>query len=288
MSSAVSTDKPRVGLLAAWGRFPLLVAQAMKREGYSVRCLGVRRHADPALREAVDHFSWVGAGQLGSAIRYFNQQGVDQATMAGKFHKAELYRPWAWLRYMPDLTFLRTFYPHFIGHTADRKDDTILGTFVQAFAEGGVEMAPATDFAPELLVGEGHIGGPHLSGAQNADVQFGWQLAKEMGRLDIGQSVCVKDRAVLAVEAIEGTDQCLLRAGELCRSGGFTVVKVAKPDQDMRFDVPTVGLRTLEIMKRAGGKVLAIEAYKTILLDREDFLHNAREMGISVVAIGEP
>lgn len=283
--STSNEDRPRVGLLAAWGRFPIHVAEAMRREGYDIRCLAVRGHADRGLKEIVDDIRWVGAAQLGAAIRYFNSQGVTRATMAGKIHKAEIYRPWAWLRFIPDLTFLRTFYPHFIGHTADRNDDTILGTFVQAFARGGIEMAPATDFAPELLVGEGHLAGPRLNGSQEADVEFGWRLAKEMGRLDVGQSVCVHRRAAIAIEAIEGTDRCLERAGELCPRGGFTVVKVAKPQQDMRFDVPTVGLGTLETMARTGGRVLAIEAHRTILLDHDQFVAKAAQLGVSVVAL---
>lgn len=276
---------PPIGLVAAWGRFPLLVARAIRRSGRRVSCAAVKHHADPGLRDEVDDFRWIGAAQLGRSIRYFQNQGVSQATMAGKFHKVEIYRPWAWLRYVPDATFLRTFYPHFISNKADRKDDTILGAMVEAFATGGVEMAPATDFAPELLVGEGHLAGRPLNSSQEADVLFGWRLAKEMGRLDVGQSVCVKDRAPLAVEAIEGTDRCIERAGELCQKGGFTVVKVAKPQQDMRFDVPTIGVGTLETLAAAGGRVLAIEADRTILLDQDDFRRFADRHKISVVVL---
>ncbi len=276
---------PPVGLIAAWGRFPLLVARALRQSGHRVSCAAVRRHADPRLRDEVDDFQWIGAAQLGGAIRYFQKQGVSQATMAGKFHKVEIYRPWAWFRYMPDATFLRTFYPHFISNTADQKDDTILGAMVEAFSSGGVEITPATDFAPELLVGEGHLAGRPLNESQESDVRFGWRLAKEMGRLDVGQSVCVKDRAPLAIEAIEGTDCCIERAGELCKKGGFTVVKVAKPQQDMRFDVPTIGVRTLRTLAAAGGRVLAIEADRTILLDRAEFCRFADRHKISVVVL---
>lgn len=279
------SNQPPIGLLAAWGRFPVLVAEAIRRSGRRVCCLGVRHHAEPSVRDAVDEFRWIGAAQLGGAIRHFRRCGVERATMAGKFHKVEIYRPWAWWRYVPDITFLRAFYPHFVGHGGDRRDDTLLGTFVRAFAEGGIEMAPATDFAPELLVGEGHVAGPPPSGVQEADIAFGWNLAKEMGRLDVGQSVCVKDRAVLAVEAIEGTDRCIERSGQLCPAGGFTVVKVAKPNQDMRFDVPTVGVRTLETIAAAGGRVLAVEAEQTILLDEASFRSVAEQHRITVVAL---
>lgn len=274
-----------VGLLGAWGRYPILVADALREQGYRVCCLGVRRHATAELADHCDDFRWFNPANLGAGFRYFRQQGVRHATMAGKFHKVEIYRPWAWFRYVPDITFLKTFYPYLIGRRGDRRDDTLLGVVVNAFAKHGITFLPATDFATELLVKAGPIAGPSPTAAQEADIQFGWNMAKEMGRLDIGQSVCVKDRAVLAVEAIEGTDACITRAGELCRRGGFTVIKVAKPEQDMRFDVPTVGTRTLETMHRAGGRVLAIEAGCTILLDEAEFRITAKRLGVTVVAV---
>jgi DUF1009 family protein len=135
------------------------------------------------------------------------------------------------------------------------------------------------------LVKPGQIAGRPPSAAQQKDIEFGWELAKQMGRLDVGQSVCVKDQAVLAVEAIEGTDACVLRAGELCKKGGFTVVKVAKPQQDMRFDVPTVGVRTLRTMVAAGARVLAIEAGRTILLDDAEFRQFAAYHKLTIVAL---
>lgn len=278
------TDR-RVGIIAGWGRLPITIADALRDAGYEVNCLGLKHHCEPDIIPHVDHFQWLNAARLGQAIRYFGRRGVGRATMAGKFHKVDLYRPWAWLRYVPDVTFLKTFYPHFIGRSGDRRDDTLLGAFCRAFAEHGVRMLPATDFAPELLVKAGPVTGPPPTPTQLADIEFGWRIAKQMGGLDIGQSICVKDRAVIAVEAIEGTDESIRRAGQLCKKGGFTVIKVAKPKQDMRFDVPTVGVQTLETMAAAGGKVLAIEADKTILLDSADFCQLASRTGIRVVAI---
>ncbi|TWT95357.1 hypothetical protein Pla108_35040 [Botrimarina colliarenosi] len=278
-------DRPAVGVLAAWGRLPIVVSEAMRGAGYRVVCLGVRDHAVRADYDGIaDAFHWIGPSQLGAAIRLFRRHGVDRATMAGKFHKVRLYQPGAWLRYAPDLTGLRAFYSHFVGHSGDRKDDTLLGKIVEVFADGGITMEPATDFAPELLVPEGLVAGKPLTAALQADVDFGWALAREMGRLDVGQSVCVKGRAALAIEAIEGTDLCIQRAGELCPGGGFTVVKVAKPQQDMRFDVPTVGVQTLQTMQQAGGRVLAIEADRTILLDADEFRTYATRNGLTVVA----
>lgn len=274
-----------VGLLAGWGRLPIVVAEALRRQGRPVCCLGVKDHADPVLAELCDAFQWLGLARLGSAIRFFRRHGVSQATMAGKFHKTLIYQKGAWVRHLPDFQFVKTFYPHFLAAKKDRKDDTLLGTLVEAFAAAGIVFRPATDYAPELLVQGGPVTARRPTSRQRKDIEFGWQLAKQMGRLDVGQSVCVKDRAVLAVEAIEGTDHCIERAGWLCGAGGFTVVKVAKPQQDMRFDVPTIGRKTLQVMRRAGAGLLAVEADRTILLDHVDFVDYADRHRLAVMAI---
>jgi len=286
MPTGANQDRPEtIGLLAGWGRYPLIVATALRRQGFRVVGLGVRDHADPMLAELCDEFAWIGLGHIGRAIRQFRRWGVRRAVMAGKIHKVTFYHPRWWLAHWPDWTAVRTFYRQFVTSTKDRKDDTLLGGVVRAYAAGGIQFVPATDFAPELLVKPGQITGRVLSAKQQRDVEFGWELAKQMGGLDVGQTVCVKDQAVLAIEAIEGTDACIRRAGDLCRQGGFTVVKVAKPRQDMRFDVPTIGTSTLESLAAAGGRVLAIEADRTILLDARLFHDAAQRLRISVVAI---
>lgn len=275
----------RVGLIAGWGRFPVVVAESLAAQGYQVCCLGVKDHADPILKTICHDYQPLGIARLGFALRYFQRHGIQQATMAGKIHKVLLFQRWYWLKHFPDWQFVRTFYPHFITQTQDRKDDTMLGTIVQAFARRGIQFLPATDLVPGLLISAGQLTGAPLSYGQRQDIAFGWQLAREMGRLDVGQSVAVKGRAVLAVEAVEGTDECIRRAGQLCPLGGFTVVKVAKPQQDMRFDVPTIGEGTLQTMATAGGRVLAIEADRTILIDQPSFVAEARRLGITVVAL---
>ncbi len=280
-----SVDRPKVGLIAGWGRYPLVVATALRQQGYTTYCLGIKDHADPAIAAICDDFQWIGLARLGAAIRYFRRGGVTNATMAGKVHKVLFYQPWVWLRHFPDWRSIRTFYPHFLGRSKDRKDDTLLSTIVSAFAAGGITLGPATDYAPELLVKPSCLTERNPSPAHQSDIQFGWQLAKEMGRLDVGQSVAVKDRAVLAVEAIEGTDECIRRAGSLCKTGGFTVVKVAKPQQDMRFDVPTIGLGTLETMAAAGARVLAIEAGRTIIIDEAQIIAFANRHKLIIVAL---
>jgi DUF1009 family protein len=277
----------KVGLLAGWGRYPRVVADALRKQGYQVYCLGLKDHADPVLRDICHDFRTIGLGRLGAAIRYFRRRGVVQATMAGKVHKVVLFQRFAWLKHIPDWQGVRTFYPHWVTKTKDRKDDTLLGAIVDAYAEQGIQFSPATKFVPELLVKPGYLTTRRLSDGQWKDIEFGWRLAKAMGQLDVGQSVAVKGRAVLAVEAIEGTDECIRRAGNLCPQGGFTVVKVAKPQQDMRFDVPTIGVGTVKTLFEAGARVLAIEADKTIILDAEEVARRADRHRLSIVAVNE-
>jgi len=205
--------------------------------------------------------------------------------MVGKFHKVLLFRRFSWIRHFPDWECIRTFYPHWISKSQDRRDDTLLGAVVDAFARHDIRFAPATDYVPELLVNVGKLAGKRLTRGQQKDVEFGWNLAKELGRLDVGQTVVVKGRAVLAVEAVEGTDQCIRRAAQLCPQGGFTVVKVSKPQQDMRFDVPTIGLATLKTLHESGGKVLAVEAKKTIVIDQPAVIEYARRHRLTLVAL---
>lgn len=275
-------DRACVGLVAGWGSFPVVVAEALRSQGVRICCVGVEDHADPVLEEICDEFQWCGLSKLGKAVRFLQKHGVREATMAGKIYKIRMYEPWRWWRYTPDWATVQFLYRLL---RQNWKDDSLLLGVVDTFARGGVKFLPATDFAPELLVKQGRISRRAPTSAQWNDVLFGWEMAKEMGRLDVGQSVVVKDKAVLAVEAIEGTDACIRRAGALCRSGGFTVVKVAKPSQDMRFDVPTVGIGTLETLHAAGGSVLAIEADRTIFLDREAVVKYADQHRLVVVAV---
>ncbi|MDA7951767.1 MAG: UDP-2,3-diacylglucosamine diphosphatase LpxI [Pirellulaceae bacterium] len=275
----------RIGLIAGWGRFPLYIAQTLKQSGYEVFGVSIKGHTDENLAPyCVNHVS-VSIARVGKIVRHFQRNQVKQATMAGKIHKVEFFKNFAWLSHFPDLFTLKTFFPHFISQKKSRQDDSLLLAIVRAFASKEISMKAATDFAPELLVKEGILTKNRPSISQLKDIAFGWEIAKQMGDLDIGQSIVVKGQNVLAVEAIEGTDQCILRGGRLCPQGGFTLIKVAKPGQDMRFDVPTVGVKTLHTLKQAGGTCLAIEADKTILLDEKDFLSLAKKLKISVVSL---
>jgi DUF1009 family protein len=282
MRGVTGKQGQRVGLLAGSGRFPVEFAQAAVREGHEVICLGVAGMASEALRDICHSFRTIPLARIGLAIRHFKRRRVERAVMAGKIEKRILFDPFRILRLMPDL---RTLHMWFQYARENRKDDTILLAVIREFARDGIIFESALDYAPELLVSHGFLTRRRPSAAQWEDIRFGWEIAKEMGRLDIGQSIVVNDKAVIAVEAIEGTDECIRRAGTLCRRGGFTVVKVAKPQQDMRFDVPTVGLDTLRTMHESGGRVLAIESEKTILLDRDAFVALAEKLGIAIVAL---
>jgi len=272
----------RIGLLAGWGRFPLVFAQKTRSLGIPVICVGIRHEANPELAGLVQRFYWTGVARLGRMIRCFKREGVCQAVMAGKVHKVAMHSPWRIFRYWPDWRFVRFWLNR---ARRDNQDDSILLGLIDEFAKDGIRFASALDLCPELLVRPGVLTRRAPTATEQNDVAFGWQLAKEMGRLDVGQSVAVRERAVLAVEAIEGTDQAILRAGQLCPRGGFVVVKVAKPQQDMRFDVPTVGSATIETMRRAGARVLAIEAGKTILLDEEQTVALADRYGLTIVSL---
>jgi DUF1009 family protein len=273
-----------IGILAGWGRYPVMVAEAIRRHGGRTAILAIRDHADAELETLADVHGAVGVAEIGGAIAFFRRHGARRATMAGKIHKARLFARHAWVRHLPDLRGMRTFWPHFVSRRRDNRDDSLLGAIVAAFDADGVTICPATDFAPELLATPGVLAGAPLSARQEADVTFGWRLAKELGRHDIGQTVVVKNRAPLSLEAIEGTDECIRRAGRLCPAGGMVVVKVAKPQQDLRFDMPTIGVGTLESLAAAGAAVLAIEAGRTILVDSPDLADRARRAGITIAS----
>lgn len=278
-------DRDPVGLLACAGRFPIVFAEKARECGIPVIGIGVAGMADPKLESLCQEFHWLRRASLGYLIRTFRRGGVRRWTMAGKFHKHTLYHPWRWFQLIPDWRMVRFYF--FRNRSANNDDSLLLG-LIEEFRAAGLECVSALDLVPELLVREGILTRRKPTVAEAKDIAVGWQLAREMGRLDIGQSVMIRERAVLAVEAIEGTDRAIERAGELCSHSGFVVVKVAKPEQDRRFDVPTIGKQTIETMRRAGARVLAIEAGQTILLDEAETLSLADSYGIAIAALSRP
>ncbi len=276
--------KPVVGLVAGWGDFPLAVARRLVAQGYDIACAGLHGHTHSQLKDYCRVYRTFGLGQMGGIARFLARQGVQEMTMAGKIHKRLIFEKWAWLKHLPDWTFCKYFYPMFWRGTRNRNDDTLLLTVTRMFEDHGMKVAAPTDFAPELLIDAGLLTKRQPTTVQWRDIQYGWNLAKEMGRLDVGQCVAVKGQAVLAIEAIEGTDECIRRAGQLCPAGGFTVVKVAKPNQDMRFDVPTIGVGTIHTMRDAGAKLLAVESGQTIFLNPSETISLANQFGITLLA----
>jgi hypothetical protein len=234
------------------------------------------------LRQYCEYMHVGSLARIGKAISVFKRKQVKEIVMAGKIEKKVMLNPWVWFQHLPDWRAVHMMWKY---ARRDRKDDTLLLAVIQEFARDGLHFQSALKYCPELLVTHGFLTKRHPSSSQWKDINFAWEIAKEMGRLDVGQSIAVSERAVIAVEAIEGTDECIRRAGTLCRKGGFTVVKVAKPQQDMRFDVPTIGLGTLRTMADVGGKVLAIEAGRTIVLDEPEVIRFANEHGLVIVSL---
>ena len=271
-----------LGLVAGEGEFPKLVARGARAQGRRVAIVALRGSADPRLRELADRFCWRGVVRLGSWIRAFRRAGCQEIIMAGRVRKAEMFagpRWLQWLQYLPDLTSIRVWY----FRARDKRNDTLLGAVADELQRRGLTLVDSTKYCPEALAPEGVITPFEPSRAVLDDVDFAWPLAKQIAALDIGQSVAVKEREIIAVEAIEGTDRLIERAGQLCPAGGWTLVKVAKPNQDMRFDVPTIGPNTIEKLKEARAAALIIEASKTLILEREKTLALAAQCSIALI-----
>ena len=284
MAEGCTATPNRLGLIAGAGKFPLMVLDGAQRAGCEVTVIGLKGLADAALMGRADVFRWAGLARLGRWIRILERNGVGRVILAGSVTKTAMYGRWRWLRTVPDWTALRLWF----FKLADKRNDTVLCAVADEFAGHGIIMEECTQYSAEHLAPQGVLTGRKPTDDQLKDADFGWTIAKEMGRLDIGQSVAVKETEVIAVEAIEGTDRMIERAGELCRRGGWTLVKAAKPNQDMRFDVPTVGPETIAKLARHGGKVLIIEAGKTVIIDREKMIADADAAGIVVLAKAPP
>ncbi|HUW84272.1 MAG TPA: UDP-2,3-diacylglucosamine diphosphatase LpxI [Phycisphaerae bacterium] len=278
--------RPVLGLLAGSGQFPMLVASGARQAGCRVVVIALRGEADQRLRDLADAFYTSGIVRLGRWIRLFRREGAGQVIMAGRVRKTRVHgsaRWLQWLRYLPDWTSIKVWY----FASRDKRNDSLLSAVAEQMQQKGLTVIDSTQYCPEAMAPEGVLTTASPTASQHKDIELGWRIAKEMGRLDVGQSVAVKEQDVIAVEAVEGTDAMIARAGELARSGGWTLVKVAKPNQDMRFDVPTVGADTIENLHRAGGRVLVVEAGKTLLIDRDKTVELANRYGIAVIGRGQ-
>ncbi|MBK6880076.1 MAG: UDP-2,3-diacylglucosamine diphosphatase LpxI [Elusimicrobia bacterium] len=264
-----------LGLIAGNGRFPFLLADEARRQGRPVVAAAIEGETDPALADHVDRIHWLKLGQIKRTIQIFKEAGAGDAVMAGQVKHASIF----------DLRHLDATAVKILATLPDKKTDTILSAVADVFAKEGIRLMSSVAYLGEALAPEGVITRARPSNEQKRDIAFGFKTAKAVAGLDLGQTVCVKDQAVLAVEAIEGTDACIRRAGE--HQAGCVAVKVAKPRQDLRFDVPVVGRRTLESLAAAKAAVLAVEAGKTLFFDREEFLKEADAVGLIVVGVKE-
>ena len=266
----------KIGLIAGSGNFPIYVAAMAREIGDDVITVAIAEEAALELDVIVARVHRISVGQLERIIQCFKDEGISRVIMAGKVHKTLVFSGIA-----PDERAMLL-----MGRLPDFKDDTILTAVADELATEGIILMDSTAYLSEMLAEKGCMTERTPTDAQNDDITFGWEIAKEMGRLDIGQSVVVKNRAVLAVEAIEGTDEAIKRGGVLGR-GDVVVVKVSKPQQDTRFDVPVVGLSTVESLRSVGGGLLAVEAGKTFVVERDEAVALANDNGIAIVGVIE-
>ena len=273
MSEGPSAPGP-LGLIAGNGRFPFLVAEAAKRQGRRVILIRLKEETDAGLENLVDEAHEVSLGQLGACIAALKKAGVTEAIMAGQVRHRQIFSG-----IVPDLTLMGV-----LARLAFKNTDSLIGGVADALERDGITLISSVTLLADQLADEGTMAGKKPSSDEQKAIEYGVRIASELGRLDLGQTVVVKDRAVVALEAMEGTDEAIARAGRIA-GPGVVVVKMAKPRQDMRFDVPVVGVKTLDSLAAVKAAVLAIEANKTLLLDKAVFLARAREMGIVVVGV---
>lgn len=284
---AHSGTSRRIGIIAGIGLYPLVLAKLLKEKNYEVYCAAIRDHALPGIAEYCAGYQPIGLGQFGKAIRFFKKHNVITATMAGGVKKRLLFSKGFIWKHFPDFYTARIFARHIISRQKSQGNDSLLLRCVEAFELQGIHIVSATDFAPELIMKQTIITKKRPSSGEWKDIQYGWKIARVLGRYDIGQSVAVKNQSVIAVEALEGTDGCINRAGVLCPAGGFTVIKIGKPDQDMRFDVPFFGMDTLKNLAASGASVLAMEADKTIAVEVRQCADFADKNNICVIIIDD-
>jgi DUF1009 family protein len=269
-----------LGLIAGAGRLPFLVAAGARQAGLRVICVGLAETAENSLVEQVDVFYRVGLARPGGWIRKLRKHRVTRAIMVGRVSKGRLFTPWRILRYLPDWRAFRIYYWRLRGK--NKLTDSLLSAVADELASGGIVLENSTMYCKEHLATAGVMTGTPLRPSVKGDIEFGWPIVKKLGELDIGQAIAVKEKEVIAVEAIEGTAEMIERAGRFCKSGGWTLIKASKPQQDMRFDVPCVGPDTIKSLAQNGGKCLVVEAAKTIIIDKPETIELADELGIAV------
>jgi UDP-2,3-diacylglucosamine hydrolase len=264
----------KLGLIAGNGRFPFLVLDGAKRAGVTVAVAAIREETDPAIEKLADRITWVGIGQLGKMLRFFKEEGVEKAIMAGQVKHVQIFS-----RAIPDVRMLKM-----LLRLPRRNTDALIGAVADELSTEGIELIDSTFFLQDHLPQPGTLTKREPDARERSDIEYGLEIARGIAGMDLGQTIVVRDRACVAIEAMEGTDAVIRRAGELVR-GRLTVVKIAKPDQDMRFDVPVVGIPTVESMKESGAGCLCLSAGKTLMFDRSEMIAFANKNRIAIVAL---
>ncbi len=267
----------KIGLIAGNGDFPIAFARAAKQRGLQVIAVAHEGETLPELAQLVDDIYWVRVGQLGKIIKIFKERGVADVLMAGGIKKTRLFSG-----AKPDVRGMAL-----LAKMSQKKDDSILRAVADELESEGIIVRESTLYLDSIVARPGILTKRKPVKSELRDITFGWQMAKEIGRLDIGQTVVVKDQVILAVEAIEGTDEAIRRGGRLCRQKAV-VVKVCKPQQDLRFDLPAIGTQTIKSMVEVKAACLAVEAGKTIIIDRDVVIKDADRAGITIIATGDP
>jgi DUF1009 family protein len=267
------TKPDTLGIIAGNGVYARLIAEAARKAGVKkIIAAAFTDETDPILEQHVDMLEWMRVGQLGRLLKFFHSQGIHQAIMAGQIAPKNLFD----LR--PDLKAMML-----LGKLKQRNAESIFAAIADELAKIQVDLLPATTFLGDSIAKLGLIAGPKLSSQEEYDIELGWNIAKEIARLDIGQTIVIKNGTIVAVEALEGTNETIKRGGTLAREGAV-MVKVSKPNQDMRFDVPVIGVETIRVASESGVRVVAVEAGKTLLLERDAIIALANGVNMSVVA----
>lgn len=263
-----------IGMIAGNGRFPFLVAEEIKKQGDRVVTVALKEEADKNIEEKSDETVWLSVGKLQKIIDAFKERNVDTALMVGQVKHAKIYSA-----ITMDFRAIKV-----MGSLLNKKTDTILGAVVREFEKDGIKFLPSHLYLKHLLAEKGLIVGKKLNSDEEKDAEFGFKTAKAIAGLDIGQTVVVKDKSVLAVESIEGTDECIKRA-YLLGGENAIVAKVAKPNQDFRFDVPVIGLNTVDTLKNNKIRAMVIEADSTLILDKDVVISKAKDCGVTIIAL---
>src|SRR5215203_2524233 len=264
----------KFGLIAGNGRFPFMVVEGARQSGARMVVAAIREETDPEIERLADRVEWVGIGQLGRMIRFFKNEGVEKVIMAGQVKHVQIFS-----RAVPDARMLKV-----LLKLPRRNTDSLIGAIASELESEGIELVDSTCFLQESLPQSGTLTRREPSKQEREDINYGLEIAREIARLDLGQTIVVRSQACVAIEAMEGTDETIKRAGKLV-NGRLTVVKVAKPNQDMRFDVPVVGAPTIEAMVEAGATCLCVTAGKTLMFDRDEMIRAADKSRIAIQAV---